>query len=170
MLTPADWLAVVAQCVEQALDARPAGWDGITIRGSDEAGISQPCCPDGLLRVEWVDTTDLDTTPTTHPCRHRSSITVRVSIRRCVTAFDSAAGGSTTGGAPAPALVIAEQNQIMDDAWTVWTALACCVAGWKEQYGNVSLDNQAFSLLEGCRGSDTFLTIQVGVCCENPAS
>lgn len=170
-MTPADWLAVVAQCVEQALDAQPGGWDGITIRGSDEAGISQPCCPNGLLRVEWVDTAPTESFPTSRPCRKRALITVRVSIRRCVTAFEAGAGGSTTGGAPKPELVIAEQNQIMDDAWTVWTALECCVSGWDTLYGvKASPTSQSFSLLEGCRGSDTFLEIPVGVCCEDPAS
>jgi hypothetical protein len=167
VLTPAEWLTVIEAEVRTALAGQSGGWSGASIIGIDDAGIAQPCCPAGLLRVEWVDTDSIESTPKAG-CRRRATITVKVAVRRCITAFETGPQGSTTGAAPTPTVVNAENLRLMGDAWTVWVALACAVREWAAEYDTqLTLDTQSFNIAEStCRGSDTFLTIQVGACCE----
>ena len=160
-LRPNDYVALVAACVVEALTARPTGWTGRVVRGYDGAGESQPCCPSGLLRVEW-SATDRGNVIGTSQCRHRGYLEVHAIVRRCVSAFEIGPGGASDGSAPAVAVVEAESNLIMDDAWTVWEALSCCALDWQ-----ATVEDQSFVNIGTCKGSDTRMRIPCAVCCSS---
>ena len=85
-------------------------------------------------------------------------------IRRCTTAFDTGAGGTTTGAAPKIEVAEAEAALLMDDAWTIWTALGCCIdQEWKDDH--ISLESQSFDSLDTCKGSTTVLRLPLAACC-----
>lgn len=163
--SPVDVLDFLLGCAQAHLVGRPGGIPATILVGASGVSIPYGCCD--LLVVEALGPIERDPdvgpgiVTGCEPCDLTMQITYRVTVKRCVPAFDT----TRTDGAPPP---VAERNSmainLVESAWLLWQALRCCIneVGFC-RCGNVTVANT--SLQDGCSQFWTDVVWEHTPCC-----